>query len=106
MPKFGLAWTETGQFTATIAAYQPVFGKRVPDVGPLNLRIVPYLTFKFHGFNWSYGPAVGGFTFLLCGGPGSRKVQAGEGPPDLEETFEAAGPPDDIEYFWNHQPMA
>ena len=106
MPKFGLAWTETGQFSATIAAYKPVFGKRVPDVGPLNLRIVPYLTFEFHGLHVSYGSVVGGFSFLPCLGPGSRKSQAREGPQDLEETFEAAGPPDDFEYLWNHQSIA
>ena len=43
MPDFGLAWRESGKLTLTVGQYAPTFGTRVPDVGPLNLKIVAWL---------------------------------------------------------------
>ena len=40
LPKFGLAWQEPRNKDMSIAGFEPVFGRRCPDVGPLNLRIV------------------------------------------------------------------
>lgn len=51
MPKFGLSWCQPGDGNAnTIAAFEPIFGKRIPDVGPLNMRIVAWASFAIQFF--------------------------------------------------------
>lgn len=84
MPKFGIMRQE--QTGVKISAFEPVFGKRKPDVGPLNLRIVAQMNgMSFEWINSSISLSRRIAHIEPLNHSGARNSQAAEGGQETSE---------------------